>query len=114
MWGIVKPFPSLNVHDRQLREVLIAIFSVPLCKRTSHKGLQLQQSNSQCSTIVTVIELCDVVTCWQIAYMKMQGEFGKKHHKRRDDFSQYVEAAARAHHQLGSRPAALAASAAKK
>lgn len=44
----------------------------------------------------------------QVAFMKMQGMFDKQHHKRRDEFSSYVEAAARAHHQLGSRPSAVA------
>jgi hypothetical protein len=39
-----------------------------------------------------------------VAFMRMQGMFDKQHFKRRDEFSQYVEAAARAHHQLGSRP----------
>lgn len=46
--------------------------------------------------------------------MKMQGEFNKQHHKRRDTFSQYVEAAAKAHHQLGSRPSAVAGGGHKK
>jgi hypothetical protein len=51
----------------------------------------------------------------QVAFMKAQGAFDKRFHRRRDEFSQYVEAAARAHHQLGSRPPALAtAGAAKK
>jgi hypothetical protein len=44
--------------------------------------------------------------------MKAQGQFDKRHHRRRDACSQYVEAAARAHHQLGSRPPALAGTAA--
>jgi hypothetical protein len=38
--------------------------------------------------------------------MKAQGEFSKQFHKRRDEFVMYVEAAAKAHHQLGSRPSA--------
>lgn len=41
-----------------------------------------------------------------VAYMRMAGLFSTAHHKRRDEFSQYVESAARAHHQLGSRPSA--------
>lgn len=51
-----------------------------------------------------------LVTCavMQVAFMKMQGMFDKQHHKHRDEFSSYVEAAARAHHQLGSRPSAVA------
>jgi hypothetical protein len=43
-----------------------------------------------------------------VAFMRMHGMFDKQHFKRRDEFSQYVEAAARAHHQLGSRPSAAA------
>lgn len=42
-----------------------------------------------------------------VAFMRAQGMFSSQHHKRRDEFSQYVEAAARAHHQLGSRPSAV-------
>lgn len=42
----------------------------------------------------------------QVAFMKAQGEFNKQFHKRRDEFVMYVEAAAKAHHQLGSRPSA--------
>ncbi|KAF6259233.1 flagellar associated protein [Scenedesmus sp. NREL 46B-D3] len=45
-----------------------------------------------------------------VAFMKAQGEFNKQFHKRRDEFVMYVEAAARAHHQLGSRPPAGASS----
>eukprot|EP00775_Hariotina_reticulata_P011659 gene11659-11802_t len=44
-----------------------------------------------------------------VAFMKAQGEFGKQHHRKRDEFVMYVEAAARAHHQLGGRPSAVAA-----
>lgn len=40
--------------------------------------------------------------------MKQQGEFSQHFHKRRDEFVMYVEAAAKAHHQLGSRPSAAA------
>jgi hypothetical protein len=50
----------------------------------------------------------------QVAFMKMQGAFNTQHHKRRDEFSSYVEAAAKAHHQLGSRPSAVAAAGGKK
>lgn len=42
----------------------------------------------------------------QIEFMKAQGEFDKKFHKRRDEFVMYVEAAAKAHHQLGGRSSA--------
>eukprot|EP00879_Flechtneria_rotunda_P009951 GHRR01010407.1.p1 GENE.GHRR01010407.1~~GHRR01010407.1.p1 ORF type:complete len:162 (+),score=56.61 GHRR01010407.1:339-824(+) len=42
-----------------------------------------------------------------IEFMKGQGEFNKRFYKRRDEFVMYVEAAAKAHHQLGSRPSAV-------
>ncbi len=54
---------------------------------------------------VTLGNFMVIVCIMQIAFMKAQGEFSKAHCKRRDEFVMYVEAAAKAHHQLGGRAA---------
>lgn len=61
------------------------------------------------SLLQTHVPTLHCSSCLQIEFMKQQGEFNKQHNKRRDEFVMYVEAAAKAHHQLGSRPSAAAA-----
>jgi hypothetical protein len=43
----------------------------------------------------------------QVEFLKAEGAFDPRYRKRRDEFVRYVEAAAKAHHQLGGRPAAV-------